>query len=259
MCSAMIQAAHNKFQELGKSLPVIKYNQTSVTSTKGGVSHWQGECDYEQKLYHGEGRSKPEVKKVIYIMISQYLEAERTGGVLRAYAQPLPLSSPPKGKYRKTRRVNTRGEKGKANKERKTRSFLARVQKYKNFMTNKCSNISCGILNFVKYDRCWECNTLIATKPPVKQQLLAFLDLERVLGNLESPPFNIGVAVFNMQGEVVAKKEIFILPDGDQPSRSSYSARKLHGMFVSSGLGKKVLIGRTGAILPTISPNSAAN
>ena len=63
-------------------------------------------------------------------------------------------------------------------------------------------------------------------------------------------------------GEVVNKQEIFILPEGDRPSKKNYQDRyaiKLHGMYLGRDKGRKVLFNDRGVVLPSVAPGIAAN
>jgi len=252
----LIVQVHNLLQRSKKSVPVINFVKSSVSGTKGGVSFWKGDSEYEGKVYYGEGRTRSEAKADIFDQISKYLEAEGAGGVSRAKSLNLLQSPPPKGK--KTRRAKHRGEKGYENMKRKKMRAVFEV--YKKGITKQCLNDNCGMLNFIDAVKCWDCKEVleVATRE-VGERLYVFLDIERVAGNQESPPLSIGLVVMNERGEVEAEEEIFILPDGTEPRKNSYYVRIYQGMYVDFIKGMKVLKGgRERKVLPTVSPAAAA-
>ena len=155
----------------------------------------------------------------------------------------------------------TRGSRGKVAKARQSTQFREKILKIKDFILKTCCR--CNFGNFMSYSTCYECGSKLKDLPR-NHHSRVFVDIERVEGDLSAPPLSIGVVSMTSNGEVVKKAEIFILPDGDRPSKFNPADRKpikLHKMFLGVRQKKKVLLtvknGKE-VVLPSMSPKEAA-
>ena len=246
---ARFSILHNYLQSR-KCSPVIHFEgPVSITGTMGGRSLWKAKCSLQGLEFESEGRTKMECKVLIYQQIRDSAEAHDSGEVVRTLELHPPQSRAPR-----------RGSRGEAAKERQSARFVEKIKMFKDFIFKTCV---CGRKNFIKYSKCIACGNDL-DKVLRKQKAKVFLDIEREKGDQEAPPISIGVVVMSEGGDVAMKEEIFILPDGEHPSKTCREDRyaiKLHKMFLGVRKGKKVLLTvREGqqVVLPTVSPKQGA-
>ena len=214
----------NKLQREHRDQPVVAYKKIAITGTKGGVDVWQGQCVFEGEIYSGEGRSKHEVKSDVHLQIFQHLQVGESEGDSRGNPQQLTQIPPPNaGKKRK------RGSVGKG--------VLARKEMKREALKKKEEVIN-------------------------DKGVVVFFDQERVRGEEEAPPLSFGLAVVDKNGKTISSKEIYILPEGEDPKENSYCAKKVHHMYIARVRGVKVLKLRGGGgddeVLAALSPKEAA-
>ena len=167
----------------------------------------------------------------------------------------------PDGKKKTRRGYHVRKERkayyGKKSRDDRTRTFIERLTSIG--VVKKCSNSGCEKYNFQTETKCNSCQTLLPLVDSNKDcaEKVVFMDLERVDGDLKSPPLSIGMAVVDDNGETISTKEIFILPEGSEPSRGCWAARNLHGIYIDKIRGVKILKVKNVPV-DTLSPEGAA-